>query len=57
MNQLIRIIENADTLMRNSAMLPSGFDEVSFVRAIESAVYGRSFTRYLLLKLDFSLSR
>lgn len=53
MNQLIRIIENASTadeILGNAAF---GFDKDSFVRAIESAVYGRSFTRYLLLKLDF----
>jgi uncharacterized protein with ParB-like and HNH nuclease domain len=53
MNQLIKIIEDtptADAVLGDGAF---GFDQDSFVQAIDSAVYGRRFTRYLLLKLDF----
>src|SRR5690554_1178008 len=53
MNQVIKIIENVpsvDALLGDAAF---GFDKNSFVQAIDSAVYGRRFTRYLLLKLDY----
>jgi len=53
MNQLIRIIErasNPDDVLHDDGFM---FDEDSFKRSIDSAVYGRRFTRYLLLKLDY----
>jgi uncharacterized protein with ParB-like and HNH nuclease domain len=53
MNQLIRIIEGASS--SDVVLEADGFqiDKDSFKRAIDSAVYGRRFTRYLLLKLDY----
>ncbi len=54
MNDLIRVIEAAgsaeDVFVAKEGF---GFDEEGFNRAIEGAVYGRRFTRYLLLKLDY----
>ncbi|MBU0995945.1 MAG: DUF262 domain-containing HNH endonuclease family protein [Proteobacteria bacterium] len=53
MNQLIRIIEkaaNPDEVLGDAGFK---FEVDSFKSAIASAVYGRRFTRYLLLKLDF----
>jgi hypothetical protein len=54
MNNLIRVIEDvncADEVF--SAKPVFDFDEEGFTRAIDGAVYGRRFTRYLLLKLDY----
>lgn len=53
MNEVIRVIESAST--SNDVFLAKCFkvDGEGVVRAIEGAVYGRRFTRYLLLKLDF----
>ncbi|MEA2059627.1 MAG: HNH endonuclease family protein [Thermodesulfobacteriota bacterium] len=53
MNQLIRIIDGASS--SDEVLGGDGFqiDKDSFKRAIDSAVYGRRFTRYLLLKLDY----
>lgn len=54
MNELIRVIEvanSADEVF--TAESSFRFDEEGFNRAIEGAVYGRRFTRYLLLKLDY----
>lgn len=60
MNNIIRIIEKAataDAVFNPADTLDSlfgfSFDVDGFSRAIDSAVYGRRFTRYLLLKLDF----
>lgn len=62
MNSIIRTIESAasvDDVFKPAdpmeALLGLGFgiDEDGFRRSIEAAVYGRRFTRYLLLKLDF----
>lgn len=53
MNQLIKVIENASTADVVLSDAAFGFDNDSFVQAIDSAVYGRRFTRYLLLKLDY----
>ncbi len=54
MNGLIRDIEAADSV---DAVFDAGngfnFDEDGFKRSVEAAVYGRRFTRYLLLKLDY----
>lgn len=53
MNQLIKIIENApdnNAVLRDPAF---NFENDAFVQSIDSAVYGRRFTRYLLLKLDY----
>jgi len=54
MNDLIRVIESADSA-DDVFVDDKGFkfDEDGFNRAIEGAVYGRRFTRYLLLKLDY----
>jgi len=53
MNQIIRVVEeakNADDVLGDSCF---EFDAEGFTRACEAAVYGRRFTRYLLLKLDY----
>jgi uncharacterized protein with ParB-like and HNH nuclease domain len=54
MNDIIRAIENVDSA---DALLDSpntfNIDEEAFKREVNQAVYGRRFTRYLLLKLDF----
>jgi len=54
MNDLIRVIESADSA---DAVFDSeagfNFDVEGFDRAVDGAVYGRRFTRYLLLKLDY----
>jgi uncharacterized protein with ParB-like and HNH nuclease domain len=53
MNQIIKLIETSssvDDVLGNDVF---DFDKDSFVIAIDSAVYGRRFTRYLLLKLDY----
>jgi len=53
MNEVIRIIESAAT--PKDVLLAKCFqiDGKGMVRAIDGPVYGRRFTRYLLLKLDF----
>jgi len=53
MNDIIRVVETASTV--DSVLADDSFkiDEEGFNRAIESTVYGRRFTRYLLLKLDY----
>lgn len=53
MNEIIRVVETAETV--DEIFADEGFkiDVEGFVRAVESAVYGRRFTRYLLLKLDY----
>ena len=54
MNNIIRAIEATDTADHLLDQInPFEFDEDGFCRAINSAVYGRRFTRYLLLKLDY----
>lgn len=53
MNQVIKVVEQAVT---PEAVLKDGclaISEDAFMRTVESAVYGRRFTRYLLLKLDY----
>lgn len=53
MNQVIKVIEQAQNV--DAVLSNDGFeiDVSSFVRTVEDAVYGRRFTRYLLIKLDF----
>lgn len=60
MNDIIRMIEKATTADEvfhatdsKDASFGFSFDADGFNRSIDSAVYGRRFTRYLLLKLDF----
>ncbi|QVL50400.1 MAG: DUF262 domain-containing protein [Thiocapsa sp.] len=54
MNDVIRAIEAAGQASDVFAATPGfKFDEDGFNRAVETAVYGRRFTRYLLLKLDY----
>jgi uncharacterized protein with ParB-like and HNH nuclease domain len=53
MNQVIRVIENAknaESVLKHPCF---DIDKDSFNRTIESAVYGRRYTRYILLKLDY----
>jgi uncharacterized protein with ParB-like and HNH nuclease domain len=53
MNQIIKLIETSssvDDVLGNDVF---DFDKDSFVKSIDSAVYGRRFTRYMLLKLDY----
>ena len=54
MNSLIRTIESAESAAEVFTADPGfKFDEEGFIRSVEATVYGRRFTRYLLLKLDF----
>ena len=53
MNQVIDVIEKAndvDAVLNNDCF---AIDVDNFIRSVESTVYGRRFTRYLLLKLDY----
>jgi uncharacterized protein with ParB-like and HNH nuclease domain len=53
MNQIIRVIEAASKpadVLQNACF---ELDDESFLRNAEAAVYGRRFTRYLLIKLDY----
>lgn len=53
MNQVIKVVEQAAT---PEAVLRDGCLSISkdaFLNTVESVVYGRRFTRYLLLKLDY----
>jgi hypothetical protein len=54
MNEIIKTIE-ADGASAGSVIASDCFkiDSESFIRTADSAVYGRRFTRYLLLKLDY----
>ena len=53
MNDVIRVVENAASAANVLDDDCFDIDEAGFNRAIEAAVYGRRFTRYLLLKLDY----
>jgi uncharacterized protein with ParB-like and HNH nuclease domain len=53
MNQVIKVIESA---ARSEDVLTDPcfkVDADGFMRAVEASVYGRRFTRYLLIKLDY----
>lgn len=53
MNQVIEVVETAadiDTVLSNECF---EIDVDGFMRAVDAAVYGRRFTRYILLKLDY----
>ena len=52
MNQVIKVVEEVarpNAVLNNSCL---AINKDAFMRTVESAVYGRRFTRYLLLKLD-----
>lgn len=53
MNQVIKVVEQADE--PDSVMTDGCFNinAEAFVRTVDATVYGRRFTRYLLLKLDY----
>lgn len=53
MNQVIKVVEGASTT--DDVLTSSCFDVDAdgFTRAVEASVYGRRFTRYLLIKLDY----
>lgn len=53
MNQVIKVIETASDC--GSVLKDPCFklDANGFIRSVEASVYGRKFTRYLLLKLDY----
>ena len=54
MNSIIRTIENANSVDEVFVTIRNlSFDEISFNQSVGAAVYGRRFTRYLLLKLDY----
>ena len=53
MNQVIEVIEKADGVDAVLSNECFDIDVDAFIRTVESAVYGRRFTRYLLLKLDY----
>lgn len=53
MNEVIRAVQRAESagdVLKDPCF---ALDSEGFNRAIEAAVYGRRFTRYLLLKLDY----
>lgn len=53
MNEVIRVIEAASTsndVLQNKCF---NVDGAGVIRAVDGPVYGRRFTRYLLIKLDF----
>ena len=53
MNLVIEVIETAadvDSVLNNDCF---AIDGDGFMRTVESTVYGRRFTRYILLKLDY----
>jgi len=53
MNQVIKVVEDATDA--NGVLADPCFkiDADGFTRAVEASVYGRRFTRYLLIKLDY----
>lgn len=51
MNNIIRSID--DNARLEDVFSVFNFDEEGFNRSVDEAVYGRRFTRYLLLKLDY----
>lgn len=53
MNQVIRIVEEAESAEAILSNKCFAIDTESFIRAVDGTVYGRRFTRYLLLKLDY----
>jgi hypothetical protein len=53
MNDVIKVVEQAESVNKVIENACFGFDGEHFLRVADSAVYGRRFTRYLLLKLDF----
>lgn len=53
MNQVIKVIENAADAKTVLADGCFNLDAEGFTRAAEASVYGRRFTRYLLIKLDY----
>ena len=53
MNKIIRVVEEASQPGEVIASDCFDFDKESFLRQIDSMVYGRRFTRYILLKLDY----
>jgi hypothetical protein len=53
MNQVIKAVEQANTPEDVLAGTCFKIDADGFMRTVDATVYGRRFTRYLLLKLDF----
>ena len=53
MNQVISVVEQAtdvEAILKDDCFQ---IDDIAFSRVVQNAVYGRRFTRYLLLKLDY----
>ena len=53
MNKVIKVVEGAVRSEQIFADPCFKIDADGFTRAVESSVYGRRFTRYLLIKLDY----
>ena len=53
MNQVIKIVEGAGDSSQILADPCFAIDAEGFTREVEASVYGRRFTRYLLIKLDY----
>jgi len=53
MNKLIKVIEAASNPIDVIQDPCFTIDTAGFLRSVEAAVYGRRFTRYLLIKLDY----
>ena len=56
MNDVIRVVESAESPKAVLSNACFQFDAASLMRTVSGAVYGRRYTRYLLLKLDFIYS-
>jgi hypothetical protein len=56
MNQVIRVVEGAESAKAVLANACFQFDAAGLMRTVSGTVYGRKYTRYLLLKLDFIYS-
>ncbi len=53
MNDVIKIIDAADNAQEVLSSECFSFDRESFLNVIEGPIYGKRFTKYILLKLDY----
>lgn len=53
MNDVIKIIDQADNCQDVLSSDCFGFDKNSFISSINGPVYGKRFTKYVMLKLDY----
>jgi hypothetical protein len=53
MNEVIKVIDKANSCQEVLISDRFDFDKDSFMKVIDGPVYGKRFTKYILLKLDF----